>query len=153
MYQTICQVKPLKFIIKLYINHDTLLLKHATYQKAESLRATSLSKLNNTLNNNSIFNTKCAELSTTWQVLFQFHNPTCSYNHTYNLHQKFSLANFQCLIPSLLQKSFLQSQSPLTLSSSLPQQFLNSLFLRVAILAMYIKSIFPTSAIQPIQIA
>ena len=31
IYQTICQAKPIKFIIKLYTNHNTLLIKHATY--------------------------------------------------------------------------------------------------------------------------
>ena len=39
IYQTICEAKPVKFIIKLYTDHDSLCLKHATYQKAQSLRA------------------------------------------------------------------------------------------------------------------
>ena len=64
MYQTICQAKPIKFIIKLYRNHNTLLIKHATYQKTESSRAASLSKLDNMVNNNSIFNTNYAEFFT-----------------------------------------------------------------------------------------
>ena len=34
--------------------------------KAESLRSASLSKLDNTENSNSIFNTKYAEFSTKW---------------------------------------------------------------------------------------
>ena len=34
------------------------------HKKAESLRAASLSKLDNMVNSNSIFNTKCAESST-----------------------------------------------------------------------------------------
>ena len=42
------------------------MVKHATYQNAESLKAIFLSKLENMVNNNSIFNTKCAELSTKW---------------------------------------------------------------------------------------
>ena len=66
IYQTICQVKPMKFVINLYTNHNTLLVKHATYQIAESLRAASLSKLDNRVNSNSIFNTKCPEFSTKW---------------------------------------------------------------------------------------
>ena len=37
--QTTDQAKPIKFIIKLYADHNTLWVKHATYQKAESLRA------------------------------------------------------------------------------------------------------------------
>ena len=62
MYQTICQANQIytQAIYKSY----TLLVKHPTYQKAESLRAASLSKLDNMVNDNSIFNTKCAEFST-----------------------------------------------------------------------------------------
>ena len=48
---------------KLYTDHDTLWVKHATLQKSESLRAVYLSKLDNMVNN-SIFNTKYAEFST-----------------------------------------------------------------------------------------
>ena len=65
-YQTICQAKPIKFMIKLSTDHNTFLVKHATYQKVESLRATSLSKLENMVNSNSIFNTNCPEFSTKW---------------------------------------------------------------------------------------
>ena len=64
IYQTIWQTKPIKFMIKLYTNHNTFLVKHATYQKVESLRAASLSKLDNMVTSNSIFNTKCPEFST-----------------------------------------------------------------------------------------
>ena len=60
MCQTICQAKPIKFFINLYLN----LL--STYQKAESPRAASLSKLQNTFNKSFIFNTKCAKLFTKW---------------------------------------------------------------------------------------
>ena len=62
IYQTIRQAKRIKFII----NHNTLLVKQATYQKAEPLRAPSLSKLDNTVHNNSIFNTRSPEFSTKW---------------------------------------------------------------------------------------
>ena len=70
------------------------MVKHATYQKAESLIAASLSKLDNSIKNNSIFNAKCAEFSTKWLKLLKFHNPTWAYNQSpiknlhYNLHQK-----------------------------------------------------------------
>ena len=60
-YQTICLAKPIKFISKLYTNHNTLLVKHATYQKAECLKTASLSKLDNIINNNPAFNAECAE--------------------------------------------------------------------------------------------
>ena len=99
MYQTIRQAKPIKFIIKLCINHNTLLVKHATYQKSESLRAANLSKLDNTVNNSFIFNTKRSEFSTKWYLVFHFYNPTCAYNNPY---QKFSSANFHFPIPPLL---------------------------------------------------
>ena len=64
--QTICQDMLIKFVIKVYANHNSLLVKPATYQKAESLRGASLSKLDNMVNNSSIFNTKCPEFSTKW---------------------------------------------------------------------------------------
>ena len=63
-------------IINLYTNQNTLLFKHAAYRKADSSRAASLSQLDNTVNNNSIFYKKCAEFSKKWQVLFHCHNPT-----------------------------------------------------------------------------
>ena len=52
--------KPYVKPIKLYADHNTLLVKQATHKKIESFRAASLSKLDNTFNNNSIFNTKYA---------------------------------------------------------------------------------------------
>ena len=75
---------------------------HDTDQKSESSRAASLSKLNNTINNNSTFNTKCDELSTKWLVLFHFHSLPCTYKHPYNLYRIFSSANSHLPIPSLL---------------------------------------------------
>ena len=63
-YQNIRKAKPSKFIIKLYTDHNTLWMKHATYHKTESLTAASLSKFDNMVNNNSVFNTKYAEFST-----------------------------------------------------------------------------------------
>ena len=62
IYQTIWQSKPIKFIKKLYTDHNTLWVKHATHRKAESLRAGSLSKLGDMVNSNSVFNTEYAEL-------------------------------------------------------------------------------------------
>ena len=51
---------------QIYYQAHTLWVKDTTYQKAESLRAASLSKLDNMVNKNSIFNTKYAEFSTKW---------------------------------------------------------------------------------------
>ena len=53
-------------LIKLYINHNILMVKLATCQNAESLKAVSFLKLQNMVNNNSIFNIKYAELSPKW---------------------------------------------------------------------------------------
>ena len=56
----------MKVIIKLYADHNSLWTKHTTNQKSGSLRVTSLSKLDNMINNDFIFNTKYAEFSTKW---------------------------------------------------------------------------------------
>ena len=85
------------------------MVKHASCQNSQPLRAASLSKLDNTVNNNSIFNTKCAEF--------------CACNHPCNLGQK-SFPLLQLIFTSLFSpylsiKSSLQS--PLTLPSSIPQ--------------------------------
>ena len=139
IYQTLCQAKPIKFIAKLYTNHNTLLVKHATYQKAE---------LDSTVNDNSIFNTKYALQS-------HSHYHTCVYNHPFNLHQKIvsplQLISTSLFHPYLFIKS--SSQSPLTLPSSIPQQFFISVFLHATIPTTFIISIFPTSTIWSIQAA
>ena len=57
---------PIKFIIQLFTDHNTLWVKHARHQKADSLIAAFLLKLDNTVNNNSIFNTNLAEFFTKW---------------------------------------------------------------------------------------
>ena len=149
VYQTICQSKTIRFSIKLYADHNTLWVKHATHQKAESLRGASLWKLDNAVNKNSIFNTKYAEFSAKCKVLLHFHNSICAYNHPYNLHQKFvpllpSIFN-PLFHPYLLIKS--SSQFPLELPSCIPQQFFTTLFLRTTIPKIYTKNIFPTSAL------
>ena len=67
IYQTICQAKPINFIIKLYADLNTWWVKHATHQKAASLRAACfLFKVRDTVNINSIFNTRYAEFSMKW---------------------------------------------------------------------------------------
>ena len=88
MYQTILEAKPIKFIIKLHTDHKTLWVKHATDPQVESLRAALLSKLDNTLNNNSFFNKKYDELGTpSFSQPFHNHTPTIS---TENLFLLFS---------------------------------------------------------------
>ena len=113
-----------KFLFSREMRNTRAWMKHVNHQN-ESLRAASLSKLDNTVNNNSISNTKYAEFSIKQQVVLHFHNSNCAYNHPYNLHQK-SFLLLQSIFTSLFHpyvftKSSLQS--PLTLPSSIPQQF------------------------------
>ena len=119
------------------------------------LISASLSKLDNTVIKNSIFNTNYWEFSIKQQVLFHFYNPNCAYNHLYNLHQK-SVPILKSIFTSLFHPYLftkLSLQSPLTLPSSIPQQFCTFSFLRITIPTICNKNIFPTSAIQPIQVA
>ena len=88
IYKNIWQAKPTKFIIKLYPDHNSLWVSHATHQKAESLRASFLSKLHIMVNSSSISNTKFVDFSTEWYVLLHYSNPTCVYNHSFNLRQE-----------------------------------------------------------------
>ena len=57
------QAKPIKLIINLYADHNIIWANHVTHPKAESLRADSLTKLDNTVNNNSISNTNYVDVS------------------------------------------------------------------------------------------
>ena len=65
---------------------NTSWIKHTSHQKTEFLRAASLSKLDDTVNNNSIY--KVCWVVYKIEVLLHFHNPNCAYNHLYNVHQK-----------------------------------------------------------------
>ena len=134
-YTKTWQAKPIKFITKLYPDHNNLWIKHATHQKAEFLRAGFLSKLENTVNNNSISNTKYAEFSTEWNVLLNYRSHTCVYNHLFNLHQE-SVPLLQSTFTSLFHPYLftkLSLQSPVTLPSSISQKFFISLFLPTTI--------------------
>ena len=106
------------------------------FQKPESLRAASLSELDNKFNNNnnSVFNTKYVEFSTKWLVLLHFRNTTSVYNHLYNLYFK------QCS-PSYL---------PLNCSQNSPYnpQLRHSSSLPLHLPTIYTKNLFPTSAVQ-----
>ena len=88
-------------------------------------------------------------------MLIYFHNSTCEHSHHYNLHQKsvpLLHSMFGSLFyPYLFKKS--SKHSPLTLFSSIPQQFFTSLFLRTITPTIYTKNVFSTSAIEPIQAA
>ena len=88
-------------------------------------------------------------------MLIYFHNSTCEHSHHYSLHQKsvpLLHSMFGSLFyPYLFKKS--SEHSPLTLFSSIPQQFFTSLFLRTITPTIYTKNVFSTSAIEPIQAA
>ena len=132
IYQTICQVKPSKFIIKLYTNHNILLVKHGTYKNVERLRATSLSKSGITVHNKSIFNTK-------W-IIYKMVGAR-SFPQPY-----------LCLQPLLQSPAKIRSPILVNFHLHIPPLLVNkiifaiSLFLRIAIPTVYIKSVFPTSA-------
>ena len=74
-------------------------------------RAISLSKLGNTVNNNSIFNTKCVEFSTKWYGLL-FSQPCLCLQPPLKSSPKIcypTSANFHLLIPSLLVHEFIRT--------------------------------------------
>ena len=131
-------------------------VKHATYQKAESLRANSLSNLDSTVNNNSIFNKKSAEFSMKWQVLLHFYMSTCAYNHLqpplqFPPKMRFSTSvNFELVILFLLVQKFMLT-IPLAFLSSIAQQCFTSFILRTTIPKIYTKNVFSAPAIWPIQ--
>ena len=119
------QAKPIKFIIELYPDHNNLGFKHATHQKADSLRAGFLSKVDKTVNNVSISNKTHAEFCTEWQVLLYYHNITCAYNYLFNLHQK-SISRLHSIFTSLFHSYLFPKSSlqfPLKLTSSIPSNF------------------------------
>ena len=84
-----------------------------------------------------------------------FHNGTCAYNQCCNIQQKTVLllqSIFTSLFHSyLFTKSSLQS--PLTLPSSIAQQFFTSLFLCATIPTIYTKNVFSLSTTSSIQAA
>ena len=133
-----------KFIINLYINHNTLFVKHGTYKKSESSRAAPLSKLGNMFVNNSIFNIKCHNyLQSGSAPLFSQPFLSIQLPFYYKVFLQLILASLFC--SCLFIKSFLQSL--LSYSSSIPQHFFTCIFLRTGILKIHIKNIFPTSVI------
>ena len=85
------------------------MVKHDTYQNAESLKAVSLSKLENMIHNNSIFNGRRSFIVT---------NPTCAYNHPNNLHLT-SVSPLQLIFISLFHSYFLPTDIPFFYTSAI----------------------------------
>ena len=140
--------------MKLYIDHNMLWVKHATHQKAESLRSVFLSNLDNTVNNKSIFNTKYTGFSSKQQLLLHFHNLTFVYNHPYNLPKN----------PFLYFSQFLVSYSQLLVNKIILTIPFNTPFFYISVilhLLIFVYNLpkilgqkyFPTLATEPIQAA
>ena len=88
------------------------------------------------------------------KVILHIHEPTWAYNHPFNLHQ-ISIPLLQSIFTSLFH-TYLFTKSSwkplLVLPSSMPQQFLISLFLRTTIPKIYTKNIFSTSTFPPLRL-
>ena len=132
-----------------YTDHYTLWVKYVAHQKTESLRAAffqslttrstaTLSSLQSTLN--SLQNGRCSFI---FRALFlqtttpTFSPPKIRSSTSVNFHLPIHL----CLFTNS------SLQSPLTLPSSIPHQFLTFLVLHTNIPTIKTKNVFPTSAI------
>ena len=145
IYQTIFKAKPIKFISKLYTDYNTLWIKQATHQKADSL--TTLSSIQSNTKyakfsdrHSSIFTTLLVHTTNTTIstknpfVCFSQFSPhyftlTCSKIHLYNPHQislplylsnflslSFCLQPFQPSMPKIFSQ-FKLRQGPSELGS------------------------------------
>ena len=119
--------------------------KHPQQQRQTTWSAATLSSIQSMLN--STQNGRCSFIFTILLV-----HTTTSTISTKNLFLYFSqfsppYSSYTCQFT----KSSLQPL--LTLPSSIPEQFLTSLFSSTTIPTIYTKNIFPTSSIQPIQAA
>ena len=128
--------QPLKFTIKLYTDHKNLWFKHTTHQKAASLRASSLWKLENMVNTNSVFNQsvlnslqKGTSSLIFTNLLLQTTIPTIFIKNLFLHFNQFSPPYF----PLLVHKTIL------TIPSSLFVSYCH-------LCNLYTKSIFPSSA-------
>ena len=131
IYQIIYKAKPIKFAIKLYTDHDTLWVKHATNQKVESLRAASPSNLGNMVSNAISFNTKYAKFSTKWYVLLHFHNPSAlqaPLTLYSDITQQFFTSLFlRTTIPSIYTKNILPTSNILPIQAASKDQRVGSI--------------------------
>ena len=77
--QTICQAKPIKFIINLYTNHNTLWVKHVKHQKVESSKSSFSFKVRKHGQQQLYLQCKvCWVLYKRVGAFFHFHNPAQS---------------------------------------------------------------------------
>ena len=134
IYQIIYKAKSIKFVFKLYTDHDTLWAKHGTHQKVEPLRTASPSNLGNMVNNSSNFNTKYVEFSTKCRCSLIFITHLVDTTNAAIFTKKQFLLFSQVQLPYLtLACSQIVPQFPLTVLSYITQQFFTPLFLRTPI--------------------
>ena len=146
IYQTICQAKPIRSFIKLYTDHNTLLSRHPAYQKTESCRVASLSKLDNTVNNNAMLNSlengRCSFIFTTLYLPPLQSPPKIRSSISVN----FPLPTSPLFAHKIILA--IQTNTPFYYSTKV---FSPSFFLQTTFPKIYTKNIFPTSDIYPIQ--
>ena len=142
IYRSIFQAKLIKSIFMCIQIIKPYIYQTHIYQSVESLRTSSISKLDNMLKSNSVFNTKWAEFSSKCRT-------TCTCNHLPDLQQKF-VSPLQPILTSLFYPSLVQ-KTTLTIPTNTPSlsnsAFLSFFLLRTVILKFSTKSYFYTSAI------
>ena len=150
IYQTTCQSKPIKFFIKLYPDYNNLWVKHATHQKAESLRA------------GSLWQHGQKQLYIQYKVCWilckmvggsSFPQPYLWIQTLLQSPPRIRSSNsvsFRILIPPLLVYKIILSNPTNTLFLCIAAIF-TFLFSRRTIPRIYTKNISPISAIKPIQ--
>ena len=100
IYRSIFQAKLIKSIFMCIQIIKPYIYQTHIYQSVESLRPSSISKLDNMLKSNSVFNTKWAEFSSKCRT-------TCTCNHLPDLQQK-SVPPLQPILTSLFYPSLVQ---------------------------------------------
>ena len=147
IYETICKDKPFKFIIKLYTDRNTLWIKHATHEKAESYIQFYTTWSSTTLSSiQSMVSAPSKVVSAP-----SFSQPYLCMQPTLQSSPKkrsSTSVNFHPFQPYLFTKCSVQS--PPISPYSIPQQFFTSLFLRITIPTVYTNIIFPILTILPI---
>ena len=142
IYRSIFEAKLIKSIFMCIQIIKSYIYQTHICQSVESLRSSSISKLDNMLKSNSVFNTKCAEFSSKCRT-------TCTCNHLPDLQQKF-VSPLQPILTSLFYPSLVQ-KTTLTIPTNTPSlsnsAFLSFFLLHTVILKFSTKSYFYTSVI------
>ena len=142
IYRSIFQAKLIKSIFMCIQIIKPYIYQTHIYQSVESLRPSSISKLDNMLKSNSVFNTKCAEFSSKCRT-------TCTCNYLPDLQQKF-VPPLQPILTSLFYPSLVQKTTltiPTNTACLSNSAFLSFFLSHPVILKFSTKSYFYTSAI------